>query len=75
MLIAVLGFLVLMAINVTTTHVFEEKVVFHAYVKDGKGVDTNTAVKVSGKAHKHPLIMCRKIAPTLSLRLSAKNLG
>jgi len=37
-----------MAINVTATHVFEEKVVFHAYLSDGKGVDTNTAVKVSG---------------------------
>jgi phospholipid/cholesterol/gamma-HCH transport system substrate-binding protein len=47
-LTAVLGFLVLMAINITASHVFEEKVVFHAYLNDGKGLNTDTAVKVSG---------------------------
>jgi len=47
-LTAALSFLVLMAINVTATHVFDKKVIYHAYLNDGQGIDTNTPVKVSG---------------------------
>jgi phospholipid/cholesterol/gamma-HCH transport system substrate-binding protein len=47
-LAAALAFLTLMAINISATHVFEDKVVYHAYLNDGKGVDSDTPVKISG---------------------------
>jgi len=47
-LTAALAFLILIAINISATHVFEDKVVYHAYLIDGKGVDSDTPVKISG---------------------------
>lgn len=47
-LTAALALLFLMAINVSVTRIFEERVSYHAYLNDGKGIDSDTLVKVSG---------------------------
>jgi phospholipid/cholesterol/gamma-HCH transport system substrate-binding protein len=47
-LTAMLAVIGLLAINISATHVFEKKVMFHAYLSDGSGLGTDTTVEIAG---------------------------
>lgn len=54
-LAGVLGLLALVAINITSNHLLERKILFQGYLNNGEGITANTAVRIAGIEAGHVL--------------------